>query len=87
MSGSDLKEACRDAAMIPVREIIKTMRAGDTVGELRGIENRDFWKGPGNIKRNELSDLREALEDWNEKFKAEAKGKKVEEEIVPEPVC
>lgn len=59
MSGSDLTEACRDAAMAPVREYIKEKIAlGRKVGEVglgsinkedvRGVENRDFFrKGAG----------------------------------------
>ncbi|CCX14772.1 P-loop containing nucleoside triphosphate hydrolase protein [Pyronema domesticum] len=59
MSGSDLTEACRDAAMVPVREYIKTkVSQGREVGgagladinkeEVRGVENRDFFrKGAG----------------------------------------
>jgi SpoVK/Ycf46/Vps4 family AAA+-type ATPase len=59
MSGSDLTEACRDAAMVPVREYIKTkVHQGRKVGgagladinkeEVRGVENRDFFrKGAG----------------------------------------
>ncbi|KAI5777811.1 P-loop containing nucleoside triphosphate hydrolase protein [Geopyxis carbonaria] len=55
MSGSDLTEACRDAAMVPVREYIKEkMMQGRKVGdvglasinkeEVRGVENRDFFR-------------------------------------------
>ncbi|KAF8533247.1 P-loop containing nucleoside triphosphate hydrolase protein [Trichophaea hybrida] len=55
MSGSDLTEACRDAAMVPVREYIKEKVAqGRKMGEaglgsinreeVRGVENRDFFR-------------------------------------------
>ena len=55
MSGSDLKEACRDAAMVPVREYIKIkVSQGRKVGEaglgsinreeVRGIQNSDFFR-------------------------------------------
>lgn len=55
MSGSDLTEACRDAAMAPVREYIKLkVREGRKVGEVglgsinkkevRGVENHDFFR-------------------------------------------
>ncbi|KAF8253185.1 AAA-domain-containing protein [Wilcoxina mikolae CBS 423.85] len=55
MSGSDLTEACRDAAMVPVREYIKEkVSQGRKIGEaglgsinreeVRGVENRDFFR-------------------------------------------
>lgn len=57
MSGSDIKEACRDAAMVPVREIIKEqMDKGATLSgahpkEVRGIRTEDFFgrRGGGQI--------------------------------------
>lgn len=53
MSGSDIKEACRDAAMVPVREYIKQQRsrgvtmAGVTTEEVRGIRTEDFFGRKG----------------------------------------
>lgn len=57
MSGSDIKEACRDAAMVPVREFIKEQRAkggpvaGATADAVRGVRTDDFFgrKGGGQI--------------------------------------
>lgn len=49
MSGSDIKEACRDAAMVPVREFIRQKRAlGEQMGavnpgEVRGLRTQDFF--------------------------------------------
>jgi SpoVK/Ycf46/Vps4 family AAA+-type ATPase len=49
MSGSDIKEACRDAAMVPVREHIKNMRkSGQNVSGIRseavrGLQTEDFF--------------------------------------------
>ncbi|KAL1842619.1 hypothetical protein VTJ49DRAFT_4667 [Mycothermus thermophilus] len=49
MSGSDIKEACRDAAMAPMREYIRQHRASgqamSTVNpaEVRGIRTEDFF--------------------------------------------
>src|ERR1700712_4640469 len=51
MSGSDIKEACRDAAMVPVREFIKEQRergvtmAGVTAENVRGIRTEKFFGG------------------------------------------
>ncbi|KAI1409368.1 AAA-domain-containing protein [Hypoxylon sp. FL1857] len=57
MSGSDIKEACRDAAMAPVREYIREHRASGSSmsaidpSKVRGIRTEDFFgrKGSGQI--------------------------------------
>jgi len=57
MSGSDIKEACRDAAMVPVREFIREQRAngilmtGVNHQAIRGVRTDDFLgrKGGGQI--------------------------------------
>ena len=57
MSGSDIKEACRDAAMVPVQEYIRERRAsGGSLASVnpenvRGIRTEDFFgrKGGGQI--------------------------------------
>ncbi|KAK2626383.1 hypothetical protein QTJ16_004645 [Diplocarpon rosae] len=57
MSGSDIKEACRDAAMVPVREFIKEQRergvvmSGVSSENVRGVRTEDFFgrKGGGQI--------------------------------------
>ncbi|RMZ87636.1 hypothetical protein DV736_g5144, partial [Chaetothyriales sp. CBS 134916] len=49
MSGSEIKEACRDAAMIPVREMIKAQRdQGQSMkqlqpGQVRALRTDDFF--------------------------------------------
>jgi SpoVK/Ycf46/Vps4 family AAA+-type ATPase len=49
MSGSDIKEACRDAAMVPVREFIRAQRArgvsmsGVQPETVRGVRTADFF--------------------------------------------
>jgi SpoVK/Ycf46/Vps4 family AAA+-type ATPase len=60
MSGSDIKEACRDAAMVPVREYIKNQRQlgasmeGVSLADVRGIRTEDFFgrKGGGQILKD-----------------------------------
>ncbi|KAL3475266.1 P-loop containing nucleoside triphosphate hydrolase protein [Aspergillus californicus] len=56
MSGSDIKEACRDAAMVPVREFIRRKKAqGAEISavnpdEVRGLQTRDFFSRAGGIR-------------------------------------
>ena len=53
MSGSDLKEVCRDAAMVPVRECIRRKKAaGGPIGavsanDVRGLRTEDFFATAG----------------------------------------
>ena len=53
MSGSDLKAACRDAAMVPVRELIREKQASGAPmslinpNEVRGLRTSDFFGSPG----------------------------------------
>lgn len=56
MSGSDIKEACRDAAMVPVRELIRSKRDSGALmhsvnpSEVRGLRTEDFFKKAGGVK-------------------------------------
>jgi SpoVK/Ycf46/Vps4 family AAA+-type ATPase len=70
MSGSDIKEACRDAAMGPVREFIRkrreegTLRNGRAVGEgdVRGLRTEDFFgRGRGLRDLQGVDDTREEM--------------------------
>lgn len=50
LSGSDIKEACRDAAMMPMREVIKersrtgSLKKGIRTDEIRGLRTEDFFR-------------------------------------------
>lgn len=50
MSGSDIKEACRDAAMEPMREYIRKitkngrLRSGVDPNDVRGLQTEDFFR-------------------------------------------
>jgi SpoVK/Ycf46/Vps4 family AAA+-type ATPase len=60
MSGSDIKEACRDAAMVPIREFIREQRergvamTGVDPSHVRGVRTEDFFgrKGGGQILKD-----------------------------------
>lgn len=62
-SGSDIKEACRDAAMVPVRQLIRDTRAsGKPMSKsdgrkVRGLRTEDFFNRTGGPKLEE--DLRD----------------------------
>lgn len=56
MSGSDIKEACRDAAMVPVRELIRQKKAAGQQmtavdpKEVRGLRTEDFFSRAGGVR-------------------------------------
>ncbi|RAK95452.1 protein-degrading AAA family ATPase MSP1 [Aspergillus ibericus CBS 121593] len=56
MSGSDIKEACRDAAMVPVRELIRQKKADGlkmtavNPKEVRGLRTEDFFTRAGGVR-------------------------------------
>jgi len=63
MSGSDIKEACRDAAMVPVREYIKaakakgkSMRAGINGDAVRGLQTDDFFGRRGGVRQLQVTE-------------------------------
>ncbi|KAI5287618.1 hypothetical protein KEM54_005866 [Ascosphaera aggregata] len=57
MSGSDIKEACRDAAMVPVRELIRSKResgvniAAVQPSDVRGMRTTDFFRNADGTKK------------------------------------
>lgn len=91
MSGSDIKEACRDAAMVPVREFIREQQARGTSmadvksEELRGIRTEDFFgrKGGGQI----LAENHRQHSNTQEKRKPSSSSNEYEDvEDSPEPM-
>lgn len=68
MSGSDIKEACRDAAMVPVREMIREQRnSGRRMNEVRakevrGLRSEDFFASP---KKSAPAAPVEEKEEWS----------------------
>jgi SpoVK/Ycf46/Vps4 family AAA+-type ATPase len=70
MSGSDIKEACRDAAMGPVREYIRRKKADGTLksskgmaqSDVRGLRTEDFFgRGKGLREMESVDDTREEM--------------------------
>ena len=68
MSGSDIKEACRDAAMVPVREMIRQQRESGRrmnevrAKEVRGLRSEDFFASP---KKNIMVQAEKETEEWS----------------------
>ena len=66
MSGSDIKEACRDAAMVPVRELIGEQRErgaammGVTAETMRGVRTEDFFGRKGGIQTIKVNHARQS---------------------------
>ncbi|KAL8943489.1 MAG: hypothetical protein Q9216_001024 [Gyalolechia sp. 2 TL-2023] len=56
MSGSDIKESCRDAAMGPIKELIRQKRASGVhmnavnPSEVRGLRTSDFFGSAGGLQ-------------------------------------
>ena len=88
MSGSDIKELCRDAAMVPVREYIRAHRAsGNAMSsvdptQLRGMRTADFFgtKGAGQMLMKDVkrqmaasSDEYEDIEEVDEEVTTESR--------------
>ncbi|KAL4918656.1 P-loop containing nucleoside triphosphate hydrolase protein [Aspergillus aurantiobrunneus] len=87
MSGSDIKEACRDAAMVPVRELIRQKKAQGTQinavnpDEVRGLRTEDFFSRAGGVKvispptQNAVSSSKANSEkDWSTEDEAASEG-------------
>lgn len=72
MSGSDIKEACRDAAMVPVREHIRNMKkSGENVRGIRseavrGLQTEDFFGQRGVQQVSRKQAVKEAIRSRDE---------------------
>ncbi|KAI0459680.1 P-loop containing nucleoside triphosphate hydrolase protein [Xylaria acuta] len=74
MSGSDIKEACRDAAMAPIREYIREHRAtGSSMTSIdptkvRGMRTEDFFgrKGGGQILMQNHSRAKSSSDEYED---------------------
>ncbi|KAK3391022.1 P-loop containing nucleoside triphosphate hydrolase protein [Podospora didyma] len=92
MSGSDLKEACRDAAMVPMREYIREHRASGTSlarvnpEHVRGIRTNDFFsRGGGRMVATERRSSTSTAANTHTKSSSDSY-EDVEDEAVPEPI-
>jgi ATPase family AAA domain-containing protein 1 len=74
MSGSDIKEACRDAAMVPVREYIREHKAsGNAISSVdpsrvRGLRTEDFFgrKGGGQILMRNHAQAKSSSDEYED---------------------
>lgn len=95
MSGSDIKEACRDAAMVPVREFIRAQRelgvtmSGVKPDAVRGVRTEDFFgrKGGGQILKDNHARQSNKLAREQMKQKAEGSSDEYEDVEDSEPIA
>jgi len=71
MSGSEIKEACREAAMIPVREMIQRQRQSGLrmedmrAGEVRGLRTTDFFTRSSTTKSLTTGEEEQKDTEWS----------------------
>jgi SpoVK/Ycf46/Vps4 family AAA+-type ATPase len=71
MSGSEIKEACREAAMIPVREMIQRQRQSGLrmedmrAGEVRGLRTSDFFTRSSTTKSLTTGEEEQKDTEWS----------------------
>lgn len=69
MSGSDIKESCRDAAMGPVKELIRQKKASGikmnavNPSEVRGLRTSDFFGSAGGLQLAKSKRIRDSSND------------------------
>ena len=93
MSGSEIKDACREAAMIPVREMIRGQQQSGQrmdqmrVGEVRGLQTEDFFVQMGGNKRMKQGKGGDRTDkDWSTASSSpESEMRDAEEAILQEP--
>ena len=84
MSGSDIKEACRDAAMCPVREFFRQAKAkgvnikGVRAENMRGLQTDDFFGRRGGAAQ--LKSMPEPEDDWEDRHSPETQSESGEED-------
>jgi len=76
MSGSDIKEACRDAAMVPVREFIReqrergvSMTGVSAPNSVRGVRTEDFFGRKGGTQTMSKNHARHSGSNETKKIK------------------
>jgi SpoVK/Ycf46/Vps4 family AAA+-type ATPase len=82
MSGSDIKEACRDAAMVPIREYIrnakssgKNMSRGIKGDAVRGLQTEDFFGRRAGAEQMKMqSSSRQRVDDSEEDQRSDGSG-------------
>ena len=90
MSGSDIKEACRDAAMVPVREYMRQMRESGADmsqvrhSDVRGIRTEDFFVSMGGLQKAEESKEKSRKQKQREVVDSSADEYESVSEFVPE---
>lgn len=73
-SGSDIKAACREAALMPLREL--GTRVGDVrVEDVRACNMRDFERALDIVRPSSSLEQIAELEQWNKEFGSESKQK------------
>lgn len=82
MSGSDIKEACRDAAMVPVRESIREARASGMgmknlhAASVRGLQTDDFFGRRGGVPQMRREP---DVDEWEDRQSPETQSDTTEE--------
>lgn len=88
MSGSDIKEACRDAAMVPVREFFREAKAKGLniknvrAENMRGLQTDDFFGRRGGAPQ--LRHVPDVEEEWEDRESPQTQSESGVEEVQEE---